>query len=110
MNAFHKLRVLLVVGIIVVMGASLGYVVLTTFNTSTQHPVAKLDPTTSLKSTATLGTNPTEVTEPPVKPCSSKQRDFQMPSQIGEQRPTVRAMQSGSRNCPGCRRELPRAG
>ncbi len=78
MNAFHKLRVLLVVGIIVVMGASLGYVVLTTINTSTQHPVAKLDPTTTLKSTATLGTNPTEVTEPPVKPCSSKQRDFQM--------------------------------
>src|SRR6266699_2756620 len=77
MNAFHKLRVLLVVGIIVVMGASLGYVVLTTVNTSTQHPVAK-HPTTTLKPTATLGTNPTEVTEPPVKPCSSKQRDFQM--------------------------------
>src|SRR6266568_8793970 len=78
MNALHKLRVLLVVGIIVVMGASLGYVVLTTVNTSTQHPVAKKAPTTTLKSTATLGTNPTEVTEPPVKPCSSKQRDFEM--------------------------------
>lgn len=75
MNAYHKYKVLLVVGIIVVMGASLVYV-FTIGNTSTQHTVAK--PTAMLEPTATLGTRPTETTELVAKPCSSKQRDFQM--------------------------------
>jgi len=61
----------------VVMGASLVYV-FTIGNTSTQHPVVALAPTASLKSTATLGTSPKEVTEQLVKPCGSKQRNFQM--------------------------------
>ena len=75
MNAFHKLRVLLVAGIIVVMGASLVYVVLTMGNTTTPHTVTKQDPTKVLKSAATLATTPTV---PPPKPCGSKQRAFQM--------------------------------
>jgi hypothetical protein len=75
MNAYHKLRVLLVAGIIVVMGASLVYVVLTMGNTTAAHTVTKLDPTKALKSAATLATTPTAT---PPKPCSSKQREFQM--------------------------------
>src|SRR5215831_19142865 len=75
MNAYHKLRVLLVAGIIVVMGASLVYVVLTMGNTTAPHTVTKLDPTKALKSTTPLATTPTA---PPPKPCSSKQREFQM--------------------------------
>ena len=74
MNAFHKYRVLLVVGIMIVMGASLVYV-FTIGNTSTLHPVAKLVPTATLTPTATLAPSPTKV---PVKPCSSKQRNYQM--------------------------------
>ena len=78
MNAFHKIRVLLVVGIIVVMGASLVYVLLTMGNISTSHPVTNQLPTTTLTATATPKTNPTEITEHQVKPCGSKQRQFQM--------------------------------
>ena|SRR5438552_9148320 len=69
MNAYHKYRVLLVVGIIIVMGASLVYV-FTLGNTSTQHTVAK--------PTATIGLRPTETVEFVPKPCGSKQRTFQM--------------------------------
>ena len=75
MNAYHKYRVLLVVGIIIVMGASLVYV-FTIGNTATQHTVA--NPTATLEPTATLGTRPAEVTEQAVKSCNSKQRNFQM--------------------------------
>jgi Glycoside Hydrolase Family 113 len=78
MNAFHKLRVLLVVGIIVVMGASLLYVILTMGIISTPHSEANQKPTMVLKPTDTPITHPTEVTAPTPKPCSSKQRDFQM--------------------------------
>jgi len=78
MNAFHRLQVLLVVGIIVVMGASLVYVVLTMGNISAPHPVTNQEPTPALKSTATPVTIPTEVTALQAKPCSSKQREFQM--------------------------------
>ncbi len=77
MNAFHKLRVLLVALIIVVMGASLVYVILT-MNTPAPRSVSKQNSTTVLKSTHTPVTNPTEVTAPPPKPCNSKQREFQL--------------------------------
>ena len=69
MNAYHKYRVLLVVGIIIVMGASLVYV-FTLGNTSTQHTVAK--------PTATIGLRPTETVEFVPKPCGLKQHTFQM--------------------------------
>lgn len=78
MNAFHKYKVLIILGIIVVMGASLGYVVFTTGNISTQHTLVNVRPTATLESTVTPVTRPTEVTEPPAKPCISKQRNFQM--------------------------------
>ncbi len=78
MNAFHKLRLLLVGGIIVVMGASLVYALLTMGNISASHPVTNQLSTPELKPTATQKTNPTEITEHLVKPCSSKQREFQM--------------------------------
>ena len=78
MNVFHKLRVLLVVGIIVVMGASLVYVILTMGNISAPHLVTNQESTTTLKSTVTTLTTPSVVTQTPVKPCQSKQRDFQM--------------------------------
>jgi hypothetical protein len=78
MNVFHKLRVLLVVGIIVVMGASLVYVILTMGNISAPHLVSNQESTTTLKSTVTTLTTPSVVTQTPVKPCQSKQRDFQM--------------------------------
>lgn len=78
MNAFHKYKVLLVLGIIVVMVASLVYVVFTTGIISTQHTVANVEPTATLESTVTPVTHPAEVTESQAKPCISKQRDFQM--------------------------------
>ena len=78
MNAFHKYKFLLVLGIIIVMGASLVYVVFKTGNVSTQHSVGNVGPTATLDSTVTPATRLTEVTEPPAKPCSSKQRNFQM--------------------------------
>ena len=78
MNVFHKLRVLLVVGIIVVMGASLVYVILTMGNISASHPVTHQESTTTLKSTVSTLTTPSVVTQTPVKPCQSKQREFQM--------------------------------
>jgi hypothetical protein len=75
MNAYHNYRVLLVVGIIIVMGASLVYV-FTLGNTSTQHTVAK--PTATLEPTATIGLRPTETVEFVPKPCGLKQHTFQM--------------------------------
>lgn len=78
MNVFHNLRVLLVVGIIVVMGASLFYVILSMRGISTPPSQANQKSTMVLKPTDTSITHPTDVTEPTPKPCSSKQREFQM--------------------------------
>src|SRR5207249_4016175 len=61
-----------------VMGASLLYVLLTMGNISTSHPVTNQLPTTTVTAPATPKTKLKEVAEQQVKPCGSKQREFQM--------------------------------
>src|SRR5260370_8246683 len=75
MKAFQKNSILFLAGLIVIVAGSLAYLFLTGGTSPQPKVVARSTPTptTAAPVTQTPASSPT-----PEKPCSSKQRDFQM--------------------------------